>query len=93
MKDKNSLFKIMILTSLSIFMFTSCEVSVGNQKPTDLHKMELDSNSQYSDQNYRVYTLEGCEYIVSGYGNAKWGSHKGNCKNSIHQKETSNGQN
>jgi hypothetical protein len=55
--------------------------------------MELDSNSQYYDHNYRVYTLEGCEYIVVDFGNSKWGSHKGNCKNPIHQKETSNGKN
>ena len=46
--------------------------------------MELDNKSQYYDQNYRVYTLEGCEYIVVGNGNGRWGSHKGNCKNPIH---------
>ena len=36
------------------------------------------------DMNYRIYELEGCEYIVLGYGDQKWGSHKGNCKNQIH---------
>jgi hypothetical protein len=48
--------------------------------------MELDSTSQYYDQNYKVYTLEGCEYIVAGYGKDRWGSHKGTCKNPIHSK-------
>jgi hypothetical protein len=93
MKDKKTLLKIMILTSLSIFMFTSCEVSGRNQKHTDPHRMELDNNSQYYDQHYKVYTFEGCEYIVINSGSSRWGSHKGNCKNPIHQKETSNGKN
>jgi hypothetical protein len=48
------------------------------------HKMELDNTSQYYNQNYKVYTLEGCEYIVADEGPGKWGSHKGNCKNPIH---------
>jgi hypothetical protein len=50
--------------------------------------MELDNTSRYYDQNYTTYTLEGCEYIVVGMGNASWGSHKGNCKNQIHKNES-----
>ena len=34
--------------------------------------------------NYKIYELDGCEYIVMGYGDGKWGSHKGNCKNPLH---------
>jgi hypothetical protein len=45
---------------------------------------ELSNHTEYYDQNYKVYTLEGCEYIVIGVGNTRWGSHKGNCKNPIH---------
>jgi len=44
----------------------------------------LEKNSEYYDQNYRVYELNGCEYIVVSYGNSQWGSHKGDCKNPIH---------
>ena len=44
----------------------------------------LEKNSEYYDQNYRVYELNGCEYIVANYGNQQWGSHKGDCKNTIH---------
>lgn len=32
------------------------------------------------------YSLEGCQYIVVGMGANKWGSHKGNCTNPIHNK-------
>ena len=55
-----------------------------NKQTPNPHKMELDNTSEYYDQNYRVYTLEGCEYVVVGNGNGRWGSHKGNCKNPIH---------
>lgn len=64
-------------------MMNSCDEKTPPKAP-ESKRMELDTLSQYSDQQYRVYTLEGCEYIVFGYGKDRWGSHKGNCKNSIH---------
>jgi cbb3-type cytochrome oxidase cytochrome c subunit len=33
---------------------------------------------------YKTYTLNGCEYITVGFGQYRWGSHKGDCKNPIH---------
>ena len=63
----------------------SCSEKRGPKAP-DSKRLELDSTSRYSDQNYKVYTLEGCEYLVVGYGDGRWGSHKGNCKNQIHTK-------
>ena len=68
-----------VLIALSL-MLVSCEIT----KPVDPHGIELDNDSRYYDQNYKVYTLEGCEYIVVGFGKMQWGSHKGNCKNPIH---------
>jgi hypothetical protein len=87
MKDKKTLFKIMILTSLSIFMLTSCVEGVTVYPKPDPNRTELDNTSEYYDQHYKVYTFEGCEYIVINSGSSKWGSHKGNCKNPIHQSE------
>ncbi len=49
--------------------------------------MELINCVDDCDKNYRVYTLEGCEYVVMSIGNSQWGSHKGNCKNPIHYKQ------
>ena len=49
--------------------------------------MELTNRVDDYDQNYKVYTLEGCEYVVMNIGNSQWGSHKGNCKNPIHYKQ------
>jgi hypothetical protein len=78
---------IVILTALVIFMVTSCKPDnyKDPHQNTSASRYELDSTSEYSDRIYTTYTLEGCEYIVVGYGNNKWGSHKGNCKNPIHE--------
>jgi hypothetical protein len=73
-----------MLCSLAIFLIIGCEGNIQVSTKPDPHRMELDSNSRYWDQNYKVYTLEGCEYIVGGIGKSSWGSHKGNCKNPIH---------
>lgn len=83
---------IIILAALVIFMVTSCKPDNYKSpwKDNSVHRYELDSTSQYSDRDYRVYTLEGCEYILVGQGNFQWGSHKGNCKNLIHKQNASN---
>jgi hypothetical protein len=78
-----TLKKIGFLTALLI-LISSCEDERPRAKAPETKRMELDSTSQYYDQQYRVYTLEGCEYLVVGYGNLRWGAHKGNCKNPIH---------
>ncbi len=94
MNKKNLPLSILILAALVIFLVTSCkpenyEKYNFNSSSTS-GRYELDSTSQYYDQNYRVYTLEGCEYIVVGSGRSQWGSHKGNCKNPIHKQNASN---
>ena len=44
----------------------------------------LDKSSSNYDNQYEIYILDGCEYILVGGGNGRWGSHKGDCKNPIH---------
>jgi hypothetical protein len=72
---------LLILVCLAL---ASCQIEHEKQA-SDPHKLELDNDSRYYDQNYKVYTLEGCEYVVVGHGRSQWGSHKGNCKNPIHK--------
>lgn len=67
------------------FIVVSCNPETRGPKAPESKRMELDTNSRYYDQQYKVYTLEGCEYLVVGSGDLRWGSHKGNCKNPIHQ--------
>ena len=78
---------MVIFGSLMLLLMTSCVNKVRGTKAPQSKRLELDSTSQYYDQTYRVYTLEGCEYVVSGVGSNRWGSHKGNCKNQIHDEK------
>jgi hypothetical protein len=75
--------------AILLLSITSCgsDERVGSPAP-ESKRMELDSTSQYYDENYKIYTLEGCEYIVVGYGNTRWGSHKGDCKNPVHRRDS-----
>ena len=85
MKKSNTLiFAITASVWITGIVAVSCSENLGGKAP-ESKRMELDSTSQYYDQNYKVYTLEGCEYIVIGYGKDRWGSHKGNCKNPVHE--------
>ena len=84
MKYLRNILLATIFGSLILLLMTSCDENKGQKAPQS-KRMELDSTSRYSDQNYKVYTLEGCEYIVVGFGKERWGSHKGNCKNLIHK--------
>jgi hypothetical protein len=75
-----------ILIALALLV-TSCSQMDANQpnKSTNPEVIPLDNTSDTYTQQYKIYTLEGCEYIVVGLGDWKWGSHKGNCKNPIHK--------
>lgn len=66
--------KLILIASLFLI---GCENSKTNQP----ERVIMDT------MNYKIYELEGCEYIVLGYGDQKWGSHKGNCKNQIHKNQ------
>lgn len=76
-----------LVIALFIFAMTSCG-SVG-----DGHDDFLESYHSvlYQDlvDNYKVVEIEGCEYIVysyaRGYGGYGLMTHKGNCKNPIHE--------
>ena len=81
------LFAYLSLISLFLVAFSGCDENRGPKAPQS-KRMEIDTLSQYSDQYYRVYTLEGCEYIIYGTGSNRWGSHKGNCKNTFHTSDS-----
>jgi hypothetical protein len=73
---------MIVITTL---LLQSCSDGPKGPKVLESKILKLDSTSIYQDQNYKVYTLEGCEYIKVGFGRDAWGSHKGNCKNPIHK--------
>ena len=75
------------ITIALALLVTSCGQMDANQpnKSTNPEVKTIDNSIDDSGRNYKVYTLEGCEYIVVGSGDWRWGSHKGNCKNPIHK--------
>lgn len=94
MNRKNIPLFLLILAALVIFMVTSCAENGTTKDPfaaeVEASSTKLDNTSEYYNQQYRVFTLEGCEYIKVDVGNTTWGSHKGNCKNPIHKENESN---
>ena len=72
------------ILSILIGLLVVIGCSDASRQQPDPNRTELDNTSEYYDQHYKVYTFEGCEYIVINSGSSKWGSHKGNCKNPIH---------
>ena len=72
---------VMILGFLLGMVLISCE-----EKEEPEIVIELSKDSKNSTSNVDEYTYQGCEYIVVGPINRRWGSHKGNCKNPIHKK-------
>lgn len=86
MKKSDGILFLIAISIGIVGMFASCNEDRGAKAPLS-KRLELDSTSQYYDQSYKVYTLEGCEYIVVGYSQLRWGSHKGNCKNPIHSNQ------
>lgn len=78
--------------AMLVLIMSSCDQMDANRQepkvptPTvETSAGELTKNTN-SYNSYEEYSLEGCQYIVVGFGNQRWGSHKGNCSNPIHDK-------
>jgi hypothetical protein len=76
-----------IATSLIIMVLCSCQTEQERQNSIlDHRKRELDSTSTDCYKQFKIYTLDSCQYIVVANGPTRWGSHKGDCTNPIHGK-------
>lgn len=70
-----------IIILILLITFGSC-----TNKSEKVEVIKLDNTSGSDARCYKIYVHDGCEYIVVGDGNSLWGSHKGDCKNPIHNK-------
>ena len=78
---KRLFWTLLFLISASVIsMIVGC---AGPHKGKGVNILNVDSlpNIEYS-----IYIIDSCEYIVFHNGNASWGSHKGNCNNTIHNR-------
>ena len=79
------------IAMLALIMGSCNQMNANRQEPkaptptVETSVAELTKNSN-SYNTYEEYSLEGCQYIVVGFGKERWGSHKGNCSSPIHDK-------
>lgn len=78
---------MILMTALPSCNFDIKKKPEPNTVSQPIEIKELGTSPEPYNRYYQIYTLEGCEYIVVDVGNNKWGTHKGNCKNSIHEKQ------
>ena len=72
---------IVVIISLCIMtLMVGCS---SREKQKEVHTYNVDS---LSNTDYSIYIIDSCEYIIFYGGSSTWGSHKGNCKNPIHNK-------
>jgi len=75
--------KVFLIIPVIIFTITTVVLNSCVEK--------VDSKSEIPNvleaKNYIIYTLDGCEYVRFGFGQASWGGHKGDCSNPIHKEQ------
>ena len=83
--------KIFALITMAFFtiLLEACEkqgVTVNTERTEEVIDAPdtLSKDSQYYTTHVEEYTYEGCDYIRVGSIDNRWGGHKGNCKNPIH---------
>lgn len=85
-----------ILIGLLLLSLTSClEPRVGYPNETtkstdstavDSLKLPRNIDVEFSVIPLTVVTVDGCEYLYGPWGNATVFTHKGNCKNIVHER-------
>jgi hypothetical protein len=71
--------KKLILSTLLIGMMSGCGES-------NIEKVETQKKYLKTGYPIEIVTIDSCEYIYGPWGNATVLTHKGNCKNPIHNK-------
>lgn len=71
-----------------VFIISLCIMTLmvgcsSREKHKEVHTYNVDS---LSNTDYSIYIIDSCEYIIFYGGSSTWGSHKGDCKNPIHNK-------
>ena len=78
-KQQTAMKKVLLATLL-IGMISSCEEPTTTTLPTQ-HKVQIKGDVK----ELKVVEIEGCEYFLGTFDRSAMFTHKGNCKNPIHQ--------
>jgi len=80
--------KIITTSLILLLLLNACQSEEERQQSIkDNQSTVLDSTSTNYELNYRILTLDSCQYVVVGIGTGRWGSHKGDCTNPMHNKK------
>jgi hypothetical protein len=80
-EPKRMIMKLIIVFVIALFI--SCS-SNSSKTLAEIHlgqmQAKFKADGGLSLGNIYTVIIDSCEYIYVSYGNASWGSHKGNCK-------------
>jgi hypothetical protein len=76
------LLTVLLLAAVVTLLLVSCE----DEPKTSQQPERIDVDS--SRTIYRIYVLDGCEYVCFGHNERRWGGHKGDCSNPVHLQKT-----
>lgn len=79
--------KEIVFTSFALFFFVGC--SDRHERNIGIDSIDANEKDIIEGVHYSIIVIDGCEYIFGkddgGYNGGYFLSHKGNCKNKIHQ--------
>jgi len=77
-----------LTVALFSLLLEACEkqgITINTERTEEVKGPDtLSRDSQYYSTYAKEYTYEGCDYVRVGTPRNFWGSHKGNCKNPVH---------
>jgi hypothetical protein len=80
MKQKMNLLWIPLILLVLILLLVGCVDEPNLKKEKTIYQFGDELNK------IEIVTIESCEYLYGPWGNATVLTHKGNCKNPIHNK-------
>lgn len=81
--------KIFIVLIGALFLFSCNNDNPDTRKVNNAKTFQVDwTNDQGGQisQNFTIVVIDSCEYITGRYDRSRFLTHKGNCKNPIHQR-------
>ena len=84
-----TLVELMIVVAIvGLLLAVVVPFCLGQKQQKELKPQIVDLKMGSGWGEVKEFTYDGCQYICVLYGNASFGSHKGNCNNPIHNYRT-----
>jgi hypothetical protein len=87
MKDKNKIIKFSML--VTCFIALSCEKDKRVSEQKEISRIQTKLKIDKYHEPLSLIDIDGCEYYFADWGNRAFLTHKGNCKNPLHERQMS----